>query len=68
MASFSERTMKVAREGLGSSVSRPYALKGVGEHISNEYLPHTCRSKVGSHQNVRFGSHPGAQDINPPFL
>ena len=53
MASFSERTMKVAREGLGSSVSRPYALKGVGEHISNEYISHTSGFKVGNRQLVR---------------
>ena len=46
-------------------------MKGVGEHISNEYVPHTSGSKVGNHQHVRAGSLPhtshGTRAMNPPF-
>uniref|UniRef100_M1DD81 Uncharacterized protein n=1 Tax=Solanum tuberosum TaxID=4113 RepID=M1DD81_SOLTU len=63
--------MDAAREGSGTSVSQPHALEEVGEHFSNQYVPHTSGSEVGNHQAVRVGSHPhmsrGTQAMNPPF-
>ena len=63
--------MEAAREGSGASVSQPHALEGVGEHISNQYVPHTSGSEVGNHQGVRAGPHPhmshGNQTMNPHF-
>uniref|UniRef100_M1DF56 Polyprotein n=1 Tax=Solanum tuberosum TaxID=4113 RepID=M1DF56_SOLTU len=71
MATSSDRPMEAAREGSGASVSQPHALEGVGEHISNQYVPHTCGSKVGNHQGVRVGPHPhlshSTQTMNPHF-
>ena len=63
--------MEAAREGSGASVSQSHALEGVGEHISNRYVPHTSGSVVGNHQGVRAGPHPhmsrGTQTMNPHF-
>ena len=46
-------------------------MKGVREHILNEFVPNTSRSEVGNHQHVRFGSHPhmshGTLAMNHPF-
>ena len=50
MATSSDRPMEAAREGSGASVSQPHALEGVGEHISNQYVPHTSGSEVENHQ------------------
>ena len=49
MATSSDRPMEAAREGSGAYVSQPHALEGVGEHISNQYVPHTSGSEVGNH-------------------
>uniref|UniRef100_M1DSU3 CCHC-type domain-containing protein n=1 Tax=Solanum tuberosum TaxID=4113 RepID=M1DSU3_SOLTU len=71
MASSSDRPMEAAHEGLGTSVSQPQALEEVGEHFSNQYVPHTSGSEVGNHQGVRVGSHlhmsRDTQTMNPPF-
>uniref|UniRef100_M1DAU9 Uncharacterized protein n=1 Tax=Solanum tuberosum TaxID=4113 RepID=M1DAU9_SOLTU len=63
--------MEASREGSGASISQPHALEVVGEHISNQYVPHTSGSDVGNHKSVRAGPHPhmsdGTQTMNPHF-
>ncbi|XP_049405207.1 uncharacterized protein LOC125868643 [Solanum stenotomum] len=71
MASSSNRPMEAAYEGSGISVSQPHALEGVGEHFSNQYVPHTSGSEVGNQQGVRtcpptHMSH-DTQAMNPLF-
>ena len=63
--------MQAAREGTSDSFSQPHALEGVGEHSSNQNIPHISCSKVGNQQGVRAGSHPhmshSTQGMNPPI-
>ena len=71
MDTSSNRPMEATREGSGASVSKPHALEGVGEYISNEHVPHTSGYEGANHQRVRAGSHPHmthcTQAMNPPF-
>lgn len=63
--------MEIDREGSSAFVSQPHALEGVGEHLSNQYFPHTCGSEMGNHQHVTVNPHPqmsyGTHAVNPPF-
>ena len=58
MASSSNRPMQAAREDTCDSFSQPHALKGVGEHSSDQNITRTSGSEVGNQQGVRAGSHP----------
>ncbi|KAH0770683.1 hypothetical protein KY290_014664 [Solanum tuberosum] len=71
MTSSTDRPREADREGSGTSVPRPHALEEIGEHFSNQYVPHTSGSEVGNYQGVRAGPYPhmsrGTQAMNPPY-
>ena len=57
MTSSYHRPMDATPEVWGTSISQPHGLEGVGEHISNHYVPQISGSELGNHQGVRYGSH-----------